>query len=407
VPLAPIRTLTRCALALTALALGGCLGGEERSTRVEGGTLTIYSSLPRSGVSALAARAVAAGQRLALGDAGGRVGGLRVRLVELDSAARGERLWSPELVSANAERAADDATTIAYLGELDYGASAVSVPITNDAGVLQVSPVDGLTSLTQSPLGRPRAGPERYYPSGRRSFVRLVPTDELEAETLLAELRAAGAERMAVLFDSDIYSRELGGELLALGRRDGPEPVATAEYRGRVDEIPDAVRQLAEQTPDAVVYAAIAGPGTGRVLAQIRTAMPGTPVYATAGLLARDARAPVPVAPDTVVVVSAVPAAGALPRGGRRVLARLRRRRGETPARPEAVFGYESMRLVLDAIRAGGADRERVRRAGLRIRDRESPLGSYAVRATGDVGVERFALYRLREGRFEYARMVR
>jgi branched-chain amino acid transport system substrate-binding protein len=399
------RTTTIAALA-AALALGGCLGGEERSTRIEGGTVAVYASLPRQGVSAPAARAAAAGQRLALEEARGRAGGLEVKLVELDSTEPGERLWDPDRVSANAEEAADDPRAIAYLGELDYGGSAVSVPITNDAGLLQVSPADGLTSLTRTPLGRPRAGPERYYPADTRSFLRLVPADELQAETLLADVRATGARRMAVLFDGEIESRELGGVLTALGRRDGPEPVAIEEYRGRVEEIPDIVRDLGESRPDVVVYAGIAGPGTGRLLAQMDHTMPGTPVYATAGILARDPLVPIPAAPAAVHAYSSIRPARELPAQGRRVLATLRRREGPAAARPEAVYAYEAMRLVLDAIRTAGADRAKVTREALRIRERRSPLGSYGVRATGEIEIPGFALYTLHDGRFVFERMV-
>jgi branched-chain amino acid transport system substrate-binding protein len=375
-----------------ALALGGCLGGDDRSTRIEGRTVTVYTSLPRFGVSAPAARATAAGQRLALREAGGRAGDLRVKLVRLDSSEPGERLWDPDRVSANADQAADDPRAIAYLGELDYGASAVSVPITNDAGLLQVSPGDGLTSLTRKPLGRARAGPERYYPADTRTFVRLVPVDQLQAEVLLAGVRATGARRMAVLFDTDIYARELGGMLAQLGRRDGPEPVATEEFRGRVEEIPDVVRDLAEDRPDAVVYAGIAGPGTGRLMAQIDHALPGVPLYATSGVLARDPAMPIPAAPASVHVLGTIPPASELPARGRRVLAEVRRSEGRAAARPEAVYGYESMRVVLDAIRAGGADRARVVRAALRMRPGPAPT--------------RFALHALRDGRFEFERMV-
>jgi branched-chain amino acid transport system substrate-binding protein len=399
-------TLAAAALALAALALGGCLDGDERSTRIPGDTVAVYSSLPRSGVSAPAARASAAGQRLALQDAGGSAAGLRIELVELDSSEPGERLWDPDRVSANAERAADDPRAIAYLGELDYGGSAVSVPITNDADILQVSPGDGLTSLTRAPLGRPRAGPERYYPNGRRTFARLVPADELQAEVLLEQVRATGARRMAVLFDGEIHSRELGAVLVALGRRNGPEPVTAEEYRGRVEEIPDVVQELAEDRPDVVVYAGIAGPGTGRLMAGIDDAMPGVPLYATYGMLARDPAVPIPAAPAAVTVLGAVPPAAELPAEGRRLLARLRRRQGPKVARPEALYGYEAMRLVLDAIRAGGADRARVSRAALRIRERQSPLGPYRVRATGEVEDARFALYALRDGGFEFERML-
>jgi branched-chain amino acid transport system substrate-binding protein len=407
VTISGLARTTTAALLLLALALGGCLGGEERSTRIGGGKVTIYSSLPRHGVSGPAARASAAGQRLALEDAGGRAGDLDVELVELDSAEPGERLWDPDVVSTNAQEAAADPRAIAYIGELDYGASAVSVPITNDAGVLQVSPTDGLTSLTRAPLGRPRAGPERYYPEDERSFVRLVPADELVAETLVAHVRDTGAGSVAVLYDGEIHSRELGGILQALARRDGPEPVETQEYRGRVDEIPDVVRDIAEDQPEALVYAGIAGPGTGRILAQVDRALPGVPVYTTYGILGRDPAVPIPAAPATVEALGPIPPESELPAAGRRLLARLRETEGAAVARPEALYGYEAMRLVLDAIRLAGADRARVIDEALRIRERrDSPLGPYRVRATGEVETTRFALYRLREGRFAFDRML-
>jgi branched-chain amino acid transport system substrate-binding protein len=398
---------TTVLLAVLALALGGCLGGEERPTRIEGGKVTVYSSLPRHGVSAAAAEAVAAGQRLALEEAGGRAGDLEIELVELDSSEPEERLWDPDVVSLNAQEAADDPRAIAYIGELDYGASAVSVPITNNAGLLQVSPLDGLTSLTRAPLGRPRAGPERYYPEGERSFVRLVPPDELLAEALLARARETGARRVAVLYDGEIHSRELGGILQALARRDGPQPVEAQEYRGRVDEIPDVVRDVAEDRPGVLLYAGIAGPGTGRILAQVDRELPGVPVYATAGMLARDPEVPIPVAPASVDALTPVPPAAELPREGRELLARLRETRSPAVARPEALYGYEAMRLVLDAIRVAGADRARVIDEALRIRERRgSPLGTYRIRATGEVETARFALHALRDGRFTFERML-
>ena len=246
--------------------------------------------------------------------------------------------------------------TIAYIGELDYGGSAVSLPITNDAGILQVSPGDGLTSLTRTPPGRPRAGPERYYPSDVRSFVRLTPDDLLQAETLLARLRAAGSRRLAVLWDPDIYGRELGAELAARARRDGPEPVATEEYDGEVEDIPDLVRAVAEAQPDAIAYAGIAGPGTGPLLAAIDRA-------AARRARVRDRRHPRRATRRRPFPVGAGAGRGAR-RGGagvahaaRRAGAYCARSRGATAparARPEALYGYEAMRLVLDAIRERG-----------------------------------------------------
>jgi branched-chain amino acid transport system substrate-binding protein len=399
----------RLTLVLCALLLGGCLGDDhpEESSRISGDTVTVYSSLPHHGVSAPVARAVAAGERLALTDARGRAGMLRVRLVQLDSTDPEDRLWDPDRVSTNAKRGADDPTAIAYLGELDYGASAVSVPITNEAGILQVSPGDGLTSLTDTPPGRPPAGPDRLYPTGKRSFLRLTPSDQLEAETMLERIRADGARRLAVLFDQQVYGRELGEQLVALGRRDGPEPVRSEEYHDSVEETPDLARKLAESRPDAVAYAGVAGRGTGPLLAAIDARLPGVPVYASDGILARDPARPIPAAPNRVEALSPFPPLAELPRAGARLLNRLRATSGPAVARPEALYGYESMRLVLDAIAAAGPERARAIRSALRIRTRRAPVGRYQVWATGDVGEERFAVYELRDGRFQFDEMAR
>jgi len=390
------------------LALAGCLSTSEpeESSRITGATVTVYSSLPRHGVSAPAAAAVAAGERLALAEAHHGAGGLRVRLVRLDSTEPGDRIWNPGRVSANAKRAADDDTAIAYIGELDYGASAVSVPITNDAGILQVSPADGLTSLTRTPPGRPRAGPERYYPTGMRNFVRLVPNDLLLAETMLEQMRAAGVKRAALVFDQEIYGRELAGQLIARARGDGVEPATAEEYRGRVEDIPGIAGSLAEVRPDAVVYAGVASPGTGRLLAAIERRIPGAPVLATSGLLARDPARPIPVAPATVQTYTPIRSPAALGPEGRRILHHLRKTEGPAVAPPEALYGYEAMRLVLDAIRRAGPDRRGVIRRALTSRERRSALGDYTVRATGDIDGGQFALWALRHGRFEYQRII-
>src|SRR4051794_29652494 len=171
----PVRTPNRMKpgtylpllLALCALALSAC-GGEKKGERASGDTLTIYMSLPRQGATARMAASGAAGARVALGDAHGRAGGKRLRLVEIDSSRPGGESWDAATVQENANRAADDPSAIAYIGELSEGASAISLPVTNDRGILQVSPGDGLTSLTRpDPGASVAATADRYYPSGR------------------------------------------------------------------------------------------------------------------------------------------------------------------------------------------------------------------------------------------------
>src|SRR4051812_30214959 len=206
--------LTAAALA-AGLFASGC-GSSDEDDHARGGTLTIYTSLPRHGLSARDAGAVLAGERLALADAHGHAGGHRLRLGELDdSDPRKGGVWDPSAVERNAKRAAKDPSTIAYVGELDYGGSAISVPVTNGKAILQISPGDGLTSLTRVQPGGFKASPARYYPNGRRTFVRIVPNDLGESTELMRWIRDRGADRVAIVHDDELFGREMSAQALA------------------------------------------------------------------------------------------------------------------------------------------------------------------------------------------------
>jgi branched-chain amino acid transport system substrate-binding protein len=245
----------------------------------------------------------------------------------------------------------------------------------------------------------------RLWPSGERNFVRLIPNDLLLTEVLLELMRERGTERLAVIFDQEVYGRELAAQIVARARRDGPDPLEAEEYRGNVDEIPDIVERVAAGRPGAVVIAGVAGPGTGRMLAALDASLPGVPVYATSGMLERNPRRPVPAAPLSVEALTPVLPVRELPRAGREVVRRAGELAGPEAARPEAAYGYEAMRLILDAVDKGGRDRARVTAAALAMRDRRSALGPYRLRGTGDVESERFALYALANGRFRFVRI--
>ena len=180
---------------------------------------------------------MAAGERLALADAGKRAGVAPIKLVELDSAEPDERDWDPDRVAENAGRAADDPAAIAYLGELELGASAVSLPVTNEESILQVSPTDGLSSLTVPQPG-PGAGPERFYPEDAHNFLRLVPPDSAQAGPLVAVARESGAATLAIADDGGIFGRQLRRRCRAGGSRPG----ARGDH-GRARSSPSSTRR--------------------------------------------------------------------------------------------------------------------------------------------------------------------
>ena len=389
-----------CAV-LLALTAAGCLGDDgDDEPRAPEGVLTVYASMPARGLSADEAAAVEAGARLAFRRARGKAGPHTVRLVRLDSTRAAGEPWDPGQVQANAERAGDDPSAVAYIGELDLGASAISVPVTNDAGLLQVSPLDSLTSLTQAPPGRAgRGAPERYYPTGRRTFLRLTPNDLHEVELLTARVGTLGAQRVALVAGEGVYAEELVSQLAERLRRVGHTLIAVDNLTDDPASPDAAAAQLAKERPEAIVYAGHGDRPAERLLASLARTLPGTPVLMGSGVLDR---APLPFgqAPVRVEAYSTLrPAASYGPRA-ERLLESVRRSFGDAAARPEALYGHEAARLVLDAVAEGGGRRGAVVRAALGQGSRRSAVGSYEITRSGDVTGPPLTLYRLDNGLF-------
>jgi hypothetical protein len=100
---------------------------------------------------------------------------------------------------------------------------------------------------------------------------------------------------------------------------------------------------------------------------------------------------------ESIRVVRSARARSSYPRQGTRVLRRFSGGPGRAPT--EALYGYEAMSLVLDAVNAAapssqGPLRAAVRGKALTPRTRRSVLGSYRISAAGDVSESRFSGYR-------------
>jgi branched-chain amino acid transport system substrate-binding protein len=106
--------------------------------------------------------------------------------------------WNPEATVSNAERAARNPQTIAYIGDLSSDATELSLPILNQAGILQITPGSGYPGLTTSYKGVTLSGePDRYYPQSPRTLLRLIPNDTVQASAALSAVASSGCKHVA------------------------------------------------------------------------------------------------------------------------------------------------------------------------------------------------------------------
>lgn len=128
---------------LLAVLLSGC--GEEGAA--EGATVRIYLSAPQRGPEAEAGRRLCEEAHEQAGQGKGSEG-YEVRVVCLD-ASRGDRRWTLAQVGANARRATEDSTTVAYVGEPDPAARKQSRPIVEAAGIAELGGISGREAVAK------------------------------------------------------------------------------------------------------------------------------------------------------------------------------------------------------------------------------------------------------------------
>jgi branched-chain amino acid transport system substrate-binding protein len=350
------------AAAFVAGALAAGCGGDGGDPE-----LTIYLSAPLRGPAATDGSDVADGARLALADAGGEAGVAAVDLKVLDDAGPGGS--EAALAGANARRATEDSTAIAYLGELDSGTTRTSLPITNEAGLLQVSPGASAVDLTREAPGSDQV-PTAVQPSGTRTFGRVVPADTAQGAAVAGAMAATpGIGRVALAGPESPYGQSL---------RDGFQSVSAAP-------------PIAGDAAADAIYDVSPRPGT----VGGRGAGPGARFYgADAQIFAAPPRTKLP--PGSTLVSGQL-APSQLPAGD--FAHRFRSAYDREPGR-FAAYGYEAMALALDAIdRAGDPlDRKSVVDAFFATTDRDSILGTYSIDEAGDTTLDRVGAYEAQRG---------
>ena len=359
------------ALAVLGMVVAGTAAGcAGTGSGIEGGErVTIYVSMPLRGPDAVEGRDVARAAKLALADAGGKAGELVVRAVYLDdtggsgAAAR----WSQAVAAANARKAAQDSSAIAYLGDFHSGATRGSLPITNAARMLQVSPASTAVDLVQPFLGAGDEIPKEVQATGERTFGRVIPSDDMQAEAAAVWTKRLGARRVGTVSDGSEFGRTM--------------------VRAFRQSLPGA--RLTRRRADLLYY----GGGPER--------LPATVIHGYSGTaMGSDALLGVQSAPG-ILVTSAAQDPAQLPPAGERFVQAFRRRYAGEPGR-YAAYGYEAMGVVLDSIRRAGDQgdsRDAVVDAFFDTQDRDSVLGTYSIDEVGNTTLGRLSGYRLTGGR--------
>jgi branched-chain amino acid transport system substrate-binding protein len=369
-----------------------------------GGTLTIYSSLPRSSGSQVTDMIKA--MRLALEQAHGKAGGFSIKYKDKDDSVF-DGSWTPEAVAKNAHEAARDASTAVYIGDFQSAATKISLPILSAAHVPQISPASDAVGLTSAAPGADPGEPAKYYPGGFRNYVSIVPKGGIQGGALVALMKRDGCTRVAMAHDTEVYGEGLARDIEASAR----EQALTIVFDEVIDKHAAHYHSLASlaasQRATCFVFSGLSTSHSVQVYKDVAAALPKAELYGPDALADPSFSDPEHGGiPARIAAHVRLTAARREPlgfgRSGRAFFTQYRTRY-HADADPVAINGYEAMQLALDAIkRSRTGTRSDIVKALFATRNRHSALGTYSIDRNGDTTLRAFGVYGIKDAQVPF-----
>src|SRR5918995_3189663 len=404
-------------LAALAVGIAACGSDDEGDAGGDGGgaqKLTIYSSLPLQGAARAQALATVNGAKLALEQAGGKAGDFAIEYVSLDDSTAQAGGWEPGQTSANARKAIADDSTIAYIGEFNSGATAVSLPLLNEAGIAQVSPGNTAVGITSDDPGAEPGEPDKYYPTGNRTYARILPKDTYQGAALATLAKEEGCDSAYILNDKEVYGAGLARNVELAAEKVGLEIKGNDGIDKNAPNFRSLGAKIKGTGAQCFIYCGITANNAVQLFKDMAVALPDGALLGPEGVgetgffdsseggLSPD------VASRTLITIPGV-APEEYPPAGREFLKAYEAEYGEKNPDRYAVYGYESMSLLLDSIKRAGADggdRAAVVDQLLATKDREGVFGTYSIDENGDITLTPYGVYKIADGAMVFDRSV-
>jgi DNA-binding SARP family transcriptional activator len=335
---------------------------------------------------------------LALAHRGYKAGSHRVGLQVCDDATVDNVVADPLTCSENARAYSANPSVIGVVGPFTSDCAKREIPILNRApggSVAMVSPSNTYVGLTRGASDAAKGEPSVYYPTGRRNYARVVPTDDVEMVADAMMTRSLGVKRVFVLvpwgfpgaIEND-FVRAAGSLGIAIAGR-----FEWADHQKTYARVAELV---ARSHADGVFLGTTSSPSAARLLHDLRAQLGRRPPVVSTGFDPGTAALAGAAAEGMTISVPG-PAIGLLKGEGARFVASFSKKFGGKPDR-FAVNAAQAMDVLLDAVGRSDGTRASVTSKLFATRVSNGILGSFWITPTGDTTLNAIAIYRVTGG---------
>lgn len=360
-------------------------------------TIKIVTSLPMRGITV--GQGISNGIKLALEEANFQAGAFDIELVTEDDGNEVGK-WQESLEAAIAKRAAADKDVMAYIGTYNSGAAKISIPITNQAGLVQVSPGNTWPGLTQP--GFAPGEPGIFYPTGVRNYFRVVPTDALQGPAGAIWAKNLGVQSVYIFDDGEAYGKGITALFKKKALELGLNVIGHTTFDNTPTGIVKELEKLKGLNVDLVYYGGITPNGAVPLVKGMRAQKMDAKFMAPDGTMEQAFIDQAGAASEgALLTVVGIPVDQFTGKGKEFV----KKYQEKFNIEPEtfSLFGYEATKVVLEAIeKAGVKDRAKILTQLANTRDYNGLIGKWSFDQNGDTTLTTVSGNVVKENKFVF-----
>lgn len=370
-------------------------------------TIKIVSSLPRTGSANSQTTSMVNGIRLALKDVGGKAGGFSVLYEDWDDASPERGSWDPALEAANADKAIQDPSVVTYIGTYNSGASKISMPKLNAAGIAMISPGNTWPGLTKPGTGEPNE-PQVYRPSGNITYFRVVPADDIQGLMAARWAQEMGVGKVFILHDKELYGKGVAGVFKKTAEGLGIKVAAFEGIDPKASNYKSLVTKIRQQNPDLVYFGGTTQTNAGQIVKDLRAGGVKAKFMVPDGCFEKafiESAGKEALEGSVYITFGGVPANKLTGKGAKFYESYKQAFNAEPEA--YAAYGYEAASAALAAInRAKSKDRGAIIKEVAATKDFEGALGTWSFDANGDTTLKTMSGNTVKNGMFEFVKVL-
>jgi DNA-binding SARP family transcriptional activator/ABC-type branched-subunit amino acid transport system substrate-binding protein len=323
-----------------------------------------------------------------------KAGKYRVGLQVCNDGSADNMVADPHTCVANARAYGANPSVIGVVGPFTSTCAKFQIPILNRApggSVAMVSPSNTYVGLTRDAADAAKGEPSIYYPTGRRNYARVVPTDDVEVGADAMVAQRLGVKRVYVLVPIGYPAPILEDFAVAAGNLQ--IEIAGRRFWGDGQSYDRLAALVARSKADGVFLVGSSPELLRALRARLGRAVPVISSGfdpATAELAG--------AAAEGMIISYPGPAPGLLKGEGARFVASFSKKFEREPDR-FAVNAAQAMDVLLDAVARSDGTRASVTNKLFATRVSNGILGSFWITPTGDTTLNAIAMYRVTGGK--------